>query len=73
MTLALGFKLPSVVNMPRTNVAESAEVMKKIMIKIVAMKATIVPKGSCSNIRNRAVVVSCLTASARFAALNNSM
>ncbi|MNP61008.1 hypothetical protein D3C76_1561440 [compost metagenome] len=64
-TLVLGSNLPSEVSMPSTKVAESADVIKKIMIRSVAMNATIVPNGSCSSIRNKAVVVSSLTASAR--------
>ncbi|MNI83772.1 hypothetical protein D3C73_1406140 [compost metagenome] len=72
-TLVLGSSLPSEVSMPNTNVAESADVIKKIMIRSVATTAKIVPKGNCSSIRNKAVVVSSLTASARWAELNNSI
>ncbi|MNW64382.1 hypothetical protein D3C74_426620 [compost metagenome] len=65
-TLVLGFSLPSEDSMPNTKVAESADVIKKVMMRRVAMNAPIEPKGNCSNIRNRgAVVASSLTASAR--------
>ena len=44
-----GLRLPLVVSVPSTNVAESAEVMKNVPIKKMAMSDMIVPMGYCSN------------------------
>ena len=44
-----GLRLPLVVNVPSTKVAESAEVMKKVPIKKMATSDMIVPMGYCSN------------------------
>lgn len=73
LTLALGFSLPSDVSMPSTKVAESADVMKKIIIRIVAINDTMVPKGNCSSMTKRAVVVSPLTASASWTPSKSSI
>lgn len=65
LTLAEGFNAPLLDNIPRTKVAESADVTKNVMINIVAKPAIIVPRGSCSSIINNALVTSRCTASAR--------
>jgi len=58
-----GSREPSELSIPRTKVAESADVMKKVMIKIRATTASIVPQGRCSSARNKAVEISFCTAS----------
>src|SRR5699024_2263712 len=45
---------PPVVCMPSTNVAESADVMKKVPISIKPMNERTIPKGNVSNMPNRA-------------------
>lgn len=42
-----GFKLPLVVCIPNTNVAESAEVMKKVEIKNSVRMINTIDKGRC--------------------------
>src|SRR5699024_3884208 len=47
-----GFNRPSVLNMPNTNVAESAEVMKNIAITNIVIKERILPSESCCKTPN---------------------
>lgn len=58
-TLFEGLLSPLDDSIPRTKVAESAEVIKKVMIKIVAITAGNVQRGSCSRVINKAEVISC--------------
>ncbi len=45
LTRLEGFRLPLVVNVPRTNVAESAEVIKNVPMRNMAMRDMAVPAG----------------------------
>ena len=49
-----GFKFPWVVRVPSTNVAESAEVIKKVAMRNMAIKDIMVPSGYCSRTVNKA-------------------
>src|SRR5690625_3502996 len=49
-----GYKLPPVVSIPRTNVAESADVIKNMLISRIAMLDINVVNGKCSNTENNA-------------------
>src|SRR5699024_3328601 len=53
LTTLGGYKLPPVVCIPSTNVAESADVIKKILINNMATSDITVPSGNCSNTENR--------------------
>src|SRR5699024_12872998 len=50
-----GYRLPPVVCIASTNVAESAEVIKKVQISKIARIDKIVPNGICSSIANKAI------------------
>lgn len=58
LTLLEGFNFPPVVNIPSTNVAESAEVIKNIAITTIVINDNTVPSGYCSNIPKVTVSVS---------------
>ena len=49
------------VSVPSTKVAESAEVMKKVPIKKMAMSDMAVPIGYCSNTVNRRTSIPCVS------------
>src|SRR5699024_12564770 len=53
-----GLKSPSVVSIPRTNVAESADVIKKIAITIIVIIDITKPNGNCSSIPKVIVSIS---------------
>src|SRR5699024_3268260 len=53
-----GLKSPSVVSIPRTNVAESADVIKKIAITIIVIIDITKPNGNCSSIPKVLVSIS---------------
>src|SRR5699024_2398678 len=52
-----GFNIPFVVCIPRTKVAESADVMKKVVIKVIDKTIEIVLKGNSLKVANRAISV----------------
>src|SRR5699024_7694065 len=53
-----GLKSPSLVSIPRTNVAESADVIKKIAITIIVIIDITKPNGNCSSIPKVIVSIS---------------
>ncbi len=53
-TLISGFRLPFVVCIPKTNVAESADVMKNVLINRISKTDIIVDIGKFSNTVNNA-------------------
>lgn len=55
LTELAGFKLPFVVCIPRTNVAESADVTKNVQIRIIAIPANNEPNGKCWRTANSAI------------------
>ena len=59
--LLSGFKSPCRENIPITKVAESAEVTKKVIIRIVATKEAIFPKGKWASVANNPTVTSLVT------------
>lgn len=54
-TKFFGFRLPNDVCIPNTNVAESADVMKKVDISMSVTIINILVSGSCSYMKNNAV------------------
>src|SRR5699024_8296477 len=52
-----GFNIPFVVCIPITNVAESADVMKNVLIKTIASTVEIVPHGNSFNVEKSAISV----------------
>src|SRR5699024_4051223 len=52
-----GFNIPFVVCIPITNVAESADVIKNVLIKTIDRTVAIVPSGSSPNVANKAISV----------------
>src|SRR5699024_584505 len=52
-----GFNIPFVVCIPITNVAESADVIKNVLINTIDNTEAIVLKGSCSSVANNAISV----------------
>ena len=52
-----GFRFPWVVKVPRTKVAESAEVIKNVPIKKMATMDMIEPMGNCSRRMNKATSI----------------
>lgn len=59
--LISGFRSPFRENIPMTKVAESAEVTKKVIIRMVAIKEITLPMGRCPRVANRPTVTSLIT------------
>src|SRR5690625_2748871 len=57
LILSGGLNIPFVVCIPMTNVAESAEVIKKIAIRIIPTIVKIVGNGNSPNVANNAISV----------------
>ncbi len=56
LTTIPGFKSPPVDMLPRTNEAESAEVIKNTLTRIIAMIDVTIASGYCSRVINSALV-----------------
>ena len=56
-----GLRFPCVLSVPRTNVAESADVIKKVAIKTMAMSDMNAPRGNCSRSVNKATSFPCVS------------